>query len=167
MNLTPILDYGYLEREARFLALVAMHSGHFVSAQYCRFAGLARGAQLNNFIAKALGRGHLREYEYGPGRRRYHLFARPFYKRLGIPCSNRRRDISITGINTRIWGLDFVIDNPQLEFFADDRSKLDFFRGLGMPKEILPAREFVSLKHSSSTPNYFPDRFPRIGVSVS
>jgi hypothetical protein len=58
---------GYTEIEARFLYIVATHTGYFVPRQYRDFSGVKWGYRTNNFAGKLEGQGHAywREYEGG------------------------------------------------------------------------------------------------------
>ena len=159
---TPILEYGYTLREAQFLTLVALHSGHFLRMQFCRFAGVEPGAVLANFVARATGKGHVRDHSFPPGPgKRLHLFYRPIYSRLGLPNSNHRRsDTPSTTIINRIAALDFIIDHPELTFLPTDREKLAYFGSRGIAEDQLPAKTYVSPVGRGESRAYFPDKFP-------
>ena len=43
-----IADYGFTERQARFLVLVMRHSGLCIKRQYGAFAGIARGGSCHD-----------------------------------------------------------------------------------------------------------------------
>ena len=52
-------DYGFTERQARFLALVMRHAGLCVKRQYAAFAGIANGGEkCNAFFEKLVRRGY-------------------------------------------------------------------------------------------------------------
>ena len=52
-----IADYGFTERQARFLVLVMRHSGLCIKRQYGTFAGIARGGQkCNAFFDRLVSR---------------------------------------------------------------------------------------------------------------
>jgi len=48
---------GYTEDEARFLYLVATHSGYFSTRQYLEFTGAKSGEKSMAFTQKVLGKG--------------------------------------------------------------------------------------------------------------
>jgi hypothetical protein len=53
-----VTDYGFTERQARFLVLVTRHSGLCVKRQYAAFAGIANGGEkCNAFFEKLVRRG--------------------------------------------------------------------------------------------------------------
>jgi hypothetical protein len=54
-----IIDYGFTERQARFLVLVMRHSGLCIKRQYGTLAGVARGGEkCNAFFDKLVRRGY-------------------------------------------------------------------------------------------------------------
>ena len=52
--------HGYTPTEARFLYLVATHSGYFTQRQFFDFAGVNRGGMGTRLTVKALAHGHIR-----------------------------------------------------------------------------------------------------------
>ena len=66
-----IKELGYTESEARFLYIVAVHSGYFTLRQFLAFTQARRGKRSSVFAQKLLKRGHaaLRDY-MGTGRSR-------------------------------------------------------------------------------------------------
>ena len=159
---TPILEYGYTQREAEFLALVALFSGHFFRGQFLRFAAVDYGAVVDNFAARVLGKGHVREYPFPPGStKRLHLCYRPIYSRLGLDNSKfRRTDTPAATVIARLAALDFVIDNPGLTYLPTDRDKLAYFGERGIDGDSLPAKTYVSPVGRGETRALFPDKFP-------
>ena len=54
-----VADYGFTERQARFLVLVMRHAGLCVKRQYAAFAGIANGGEkCNAFFDKLVSRGY-------------------------------------------------------------------------------------------------------------
>jgi len=51
-----VIDYGFTEREARFLILVMRHSGLCIKRQYAAFAGIANGGDRCNALFTKLVR---------------------------------------------------------------------------------------------------------------
>jgi len=43
-----VADYGFTERQARFLVLVMRHAGLCIKRQYATFAGIANGGEKSN-----------------------------------------------------------------------------------------------------------------------
>ena len=77
-----LMELGYTEPEARFLYVVATHSGYFILRQFLDFTGARRGKRSNLFARKVLNNGHgsVRDYlGYGSI---YHLFSRTLYGQI-------------------------------------------------------------------------------------
>src|ERR1700681_21355 len=51
-----VSDFGFTERQARFLVNVLVHSGVFLERQYCAFAGIVHGQKTHDFLAKLVSR---------------------------------------------------------------------------------------------------------------
>ena len=58
--LDALRRYGYTEREATFLYLVATHSGYFTQQHFLDFTQTRKGDSVSRFVAKALGHRHVR-----------------------------------------------------------------------------------------------------------
>jgi hypothetical protein len=145
---------GYLEREASFLYLVAVHSGYFLRRQYIRFVQCERGAMPTRFLEKASRFHHLRVIECGQARRIYHLASKPVYEAVGRPDSQNRRIKGDNYIKSRLMVLDFVLAHLSANILEDEAGKVDFFTTqCGVRSELLPRNYAGRLM-------YFPDGFP-------
>jgi hypothetical protein len=145
---------GYLDREATFLYLVAIHSGYFLRRQYCQFARCDRGAMPTRLIEKAARLHHLRVIECGQGRHIYHLVSQPVYRAVGRPDSQNRRIKGDAYIKSRLMVLDFVLAHLSTNVLDDEWAKVEFFtKQCGVHSELLPRSYAGRLMH-------FPDRFP-------
>jgi hypothetical protein len=145
---------GYLEREASFLYLVAIHSGYFLRRQYSQFVQCDRGAMPTRFLEKASRFHHLRVIECGQGRHIYHLASKPVYEALGRPDSQNRRIKGDSYIKARLMVLDYVLAHLSANVLEDEAGKVDFFTTqCGVRSELLPRSYAGRLM-------YFPDGFP-------
>ncbi len=145
---------GYLEREATFLYLVAIHSGYFLRRQYGQFIKRDSGALATRFLEKAARLNHLRIIECGQGRHVYHLMSRPVYEALGRTDSQNRRIKGDLSIKSRLMVLDFVLAHLSANVLEDEAGKVDFFTTqCGVRSELLPRSYAGRLM-------YFPDGFP-------
>ena len=52
-RIQTVTEFGFTERQARFLVLVMRHAGVCVPRQYARFAGVAYGAEVQRFLRQA------------------------------------------------------------------------------------------------------------------
>jgi hypothetical protein len=145
---------GYLEREASFLYLVAIHSGYFLRRQYSQFVQCDRGAMPTRFLEKASRSRHLRVIECGQGRHIYHLASKPVYEAVGRPDSQNRRIKGDAYIKLRLMVLDFVLAHLSANILEDEAGKVDFFTTqCGVRSELLPRSYAGRLM-------YFSDGFP-------
>src|SRR5260370_35919940 len=82
-SIENLLGFGYTEDEARFLYIVATHSGYFSTRQYLTFTEAKRGDKSMAFTQKVLGQGHATARLLLRNGRVLHLFARLWYSPLG------------------------------------------------------------------------------------
>lgn len=157
MDYDPIASLesvGYLEREASFLYLVAVHSGYFLSRQFCRFVNQVSGALSTRFLEKASRLHHIRVIECGRGRHIYHLTSKPVYEALGRRDSQNRRIKGDAHIKSRLMVLDFILANLGSSLLEDEAGKVDFFTTqCKVPVDLLPRSYAGRLM-------YFSDGFP-------
>ncbi len=145
---------GYLEREASFLYLVAVHSGYFLRRQYHRFAGRDGGTLVAQLLKKATHRQHIHVIECVHGWHIYHLTSKPVYEALGRRDSQNRRIKGDAHIKSRLMVLDFILANLGANLLEDSASKVDFFTTqCGISNELLPHSYAGRLM-------YFSDGFP-------
>jgi hypothetical protein len=156
-----LMELGYTEPEARFLYVVATHSGYFILRQFLNFTCARRGKRSNLFARKVLNNGHgsVRDYlGYGSI---YHLFSRTLYGQIEKGNLRNRRKHSFEYIRTRLVLLDFILANPDAEYLETEQDKVTFFcEKLGVAKEFLPGRLYEGGPGSLPTLRYFVDTFP-------
>jgi len=156
-------SYRYTEREARFLYLVATHSGHFLGRQFLQFSGATRGGVLQDFIDRATEHRHIRDALYAEsGAKRYHLYSKPLYAALGKVNSSHRRAHEIAKIVVKLLTLEFVLHHLDAHYLEEEPDKVRYFHDeLGIDKAYLPLR--VYKPGNTTTPpttRYFVDKFP-------
>ena len=101
-SIENLLGFGYTEDEARFLYLVATHSGYFCTRQYLAFTGAKSGDKSVAFTQKVLGKGHATARLLLRNGRVYHLFSRLVYRAIAREnLRNRREHSVISGTNFR------------------------------------------------------------------
>ena len=163
MNYDPISSLesiGYVEREASFLYLVAVHSGYFLRRQYHRFAQREGGRLVERLLKKALRHQHIQVIECSQGRHIYHLAAKPVYDAFGCSNSQNRRIKGDASIKSRLMVLDFVLAHLGADLLSNEVGKVDFFTTqCGVRSESLP-RSYVGRLM------YFPDGFPILVSNV-
>jgi hypothetical protein len=160
-HIAAIQTLGYTPDEARFLYLVAVHSGYFVPRQFLTFSGAKWGKRSNNFTGKLESRGHVTWREYDRTGGVYHLFSKTLYRYIGKENLRNRRRHSVEFIRTRLVLLDFVLVNLGLDYLETEPEKVAFFCDtLGVPKKVLPAKTYEGGPRSEPTLRYFVDKFP-------
>jgi hypothetical protein len=139
-----LIDEGYTEREARFLNLVAEHSGFFTVAQYRRFLNLKAGKTSQRLIDR------VQEYGHATVAGRINQKSEVLRLTKGL-CDTldtqypRPKEASV-----RLQALDYVIDNPDLDYLAREKDKVTHFIGLGISKD----------KYSRINEHFFDERMP-------
>jgi hypothetical protein len=160
-DIAAIQTLGYTLDEARFLYLVAVHSGYFVPRQFLTFSGAKWGKRSNNFVAKLESRGHVTWREYDRTGGVYHLFSKTLYRYIGKENLRNRRRHSVEFIRTRLLLLDFVLANLGFNYLETESEKVAFFcDALGIPRKVLPAKSYEGGPRSEPTVRYFVDKFP-------
>ena len=158
--LAAIESFGYSWTEARFLYLVATHSGYFTRSQFLRYTGLKKGCLVHRLTNRAMKLKHAAAKEYGRTLI-YHLFSRQIYGAIEKDNLRNRRALSKDLVRTRLLILDFVLSHPEHQYLETEADKVRHFHSeLGLPLSILPSRSYRSLDSNSQTVRYFVDRFP-------
>ena len=160
-DLAAIAGLGYTSDEARFLYIVATHSGYFQPRQYIASRGLAWGGGVQRLTNKLESRGHATWREYQGMGGVYHLLSKTIYRRIEKTDLRNRRRHSTEYIHTRLVLLDFILENPQHDYFETETDKLVYFcEERGIPKEALPAKVYPSLSGAPPARRYFVDKYP-------
>jgi hypothetical protein len=166
MNIAPshlasLKALGYTEIEARFLYIVATHSGYFVARQFLAFTGAHGGQRTHGFWSKLHAKKHARTDCFPKSGTFYHLFARRLYRQIDRENICNRRDHEIDFIQRRIGMLDFVLAHLDHKFLETEQEKVAFFcNKLEVPKQILPSRSYHGQRSSQPTVRHFVDKFP-------
>jgi hypothetical protein len=159
---------GYTADEARFLYLVATHSGYFAARQYLKFTGAKSGERSMAFTQKLLGRGHATARMLLRNGRVYHLFSRLVYRAIGREHLRNRREHSVEHMRTKLAILDFVLEHTDYRYLETEDEKVAYFcKELGIPKGNLPLKRYVGAIREQSTDRYFVDKFPMFFSSES
>jgi hypothetical protein len=156
-----LMDFGYTEPEAKFLYVVATHSGYFILRQYLDFAGARRGKRSSRFAQKILNNGHAAVRDYMGYGAIYHLFSRSLYGQIEKDNLRNRRAHSFDFIRTRLVLLDFILSNQEVQYLETEPDKVKFFcEDLDIPKVSLPAKIYEGAPGTRPTVRYFVDKFP-------
>src|SRR5712691_8987390 len=171
MNIAPThLDalkaLGYTEAEARFLYIVATHSGYFVARQFLAFADAHWGKRTTLFWNKLQTKRHARTECFPKSGTVYHLFSRRLYRQIDRENIRNRREHEIEHIQRRIAMLDFVLLNQGYQYLETEPEKIRFFcNQLKVPNQFLPSKIYHGQRTSQPTVRYFVDKFPMFVAS--
>jgi hypothetical protein len=116
MNIEPghlraLQALGYTEAEARFLCIVATHSGYFAARQFLAFTAAHWGYRTSTFWNKLHTKKHARTECFPKSGIGYHLFSRRLYRQIDRENIRNRREHEIEFVQRRIGMLDFVLLN--------------------------------------------------------
>jgi len=167
-SIENLLGLGYTEDEARFLYLVATHSGYFSTRQYLQFTGAKSGDKSMSFTQKLLCTGHATARLLFRNGRVYHLFSRLVYRAIDREELRNRREHSVEYIRTKLTILDFVLAHLDYHYLETEAEKVGYFCSKhGIGKAFLPAKRYAGAIRHKTTDHYFADRFPLFFVPES
>lgn len=160
-RLSNLTQLGYTPEEARFLYIVATHSGYFTHRQFLAFSGTKPGKHSQKFLEKLLTAEHATYHTYPSAGRVYHIFSRKVYKAIGRDDLRTRRKHQLEYIKTRIVVLDFVLSNLDCEYLETEAEKVPFFESrFNVSRDVLPSKAYTSKLCRDSSVRFFVDRFP-------
>jgi hypothetical protein len=160
-HLNALQALGYTETEARFLYIVATHSGYFTARQFLTFTGVHGGKRTTNFWSKIERCRHARTERFPLSGVFHHLFSHRLYRQIERGNLRNRRAHEIDFIKRRIAVLDFVIANQGYEYLETEPEKVAHFSDkLGINERYFPARLYLSRKTPNASVRYFVDKFP-------
>ncbi len=126
-QLARLLDFGYTEVEARFLYLVATHSGYFTVRQFLDFARAKSGKRNARLVEKLFSLGHASAQRYTRRSLVYHLCSRQLYSAIGKADLRNRREHELAHIKTRLLALDFILAHPKEDYFETAEATRRYF----------------------------------------
>jgi hypothetical protein len=160
-SIENLRSLGYTQDEARFLYLVAMHSGYFSARQYLTFTGAKSGEKSMAFTQKVLGKGHAAARMLLRNGRVYHLYSRLVYRAIGREHLRNRREHSVEHMRTKLAILDFVLGHLDYRYLETEDDKVAYFcRDLGIARFVLPAKHYAGAIPERTTARHFVDKFP-------
>lgn len=166
-RIQAVADYGFTERQARFLVLVMRHSGLCVKRQYAAFVGIKPGGEkCNAFFHKLVGRGYAVATDCIHNRARlYHIHHKPLYHAIGEPESRYRRAVPARRAAERLMRLDMALMSPCLGWLTTRSEKVGYLKARTAPE---PSESPVDAtnRDGPNLANLFPGTFP-IGIDPS
>jgi hypothetical protein len=119
-----VVEFGFTERQARFLVTVMLHSGVSLLRQYTSFAGIVHGQKTRKFFAKLVKHGYATAYPCRHNRGRvYQVQHRPLYRAIGEADSRLRRPMSAARVVERLTLLDALLSNPEVVWLATNEER--------------------------------------------
>jgi hypothetical protein len=119
-----IVEFGFTERQARFLVTVMLHSGVCLLRQYTAFAGIGHGHKTRKFFAKLVRCRYAMAYPCRHNRGRvYHLHHKPLYRAIGQTDSSHRRPLSAARVVEGLVLLDALLASPSVVWLATSEEK--------------------------------------------
>ncbi len=154
-KLAKLRAFGYTEVEARFLYLVATHSGYFTLRQFLDFAHAKSGKRNARLVEKLFSLGHASARRYTRRSLVFQVRSRRIHAAIGKNHLRNRREHELPLIKTRVLALDFILAHPQEHYFETAEEKRRYFIERFKLEESLfsPAGP----KHDCIS---FSDRFP-------
>jgi len=160
-SIENLRSIGYTQAEARFLYIVATHSGYFSARQYLTFTGAKSGEKSMAFTQKLLGKGHAAARMLLRNGRVYHLFSHLVYRAIGREHLRNRREHSVEHMRTKLAILDFVLGHLDYRYLETEDEKVVYFcRDLGIARFVLPVKHYAGAIRERTTARYFVDKFP-------
>lgn len=123
-----VVDFGFTDRQARFLVLVLRHAGVCIPRQYSSFSGIANGGRrCNAFFDRLVRRGYANDNGCVHNRARlYHLRHKPLYHVIGDtvrPAPSTSAPFSASAITrSRKSVYDLKAVNPHRKAEVDQRT---------------------------------------------
>lgn len=152
---------GYTETEARFLYVVATHSGYFVARQFLAVTCGHWGKRATAFWHKLHTKKHARTEYFPMHGKVYRVFSRKLYAQIGRENLRNRREHEFEYIQRRIGILDFVLSHPRYRYLETESEKVSYFcNQLKVLTHFLPAKIYCGQKTSQPTVRYFVDKLP-------
>lgn len=162
-RVTAIARFGFTERQARFLAVVMLHSGVCVPRQYATFCGVVHGQKTRKFFAKLVRLGYASMYDCRHNRARiYHVISAALYRAIDDAQSRHRRPLTLSHAMHRLMLLDGLVESPDMVWLTTVDDKTTHLLTLtSINREDLP--HVTAGEGDRRTVKYFPDRLP-IGI---
>jgi hypothetical protein len=161
-----VAEFGFTERQARFVLHVLLYSGVFIERQYRTFMGLTHGQKTKDFLSDLLGRGFATAIT--PGKlhrgRLFHVQFKPLYEAIGEGNNRHRRPASMGRFVERLMLLDAVLGDTTHTWLGTERDKVAYFDDAFESDTRLFYPKLTFGEGRQQTVRYFPDKLP-IGIA--
>ena len=151
---------GWTGPEAEWIALVCLHSGIFTRGQFCDYFSTSR-KQVERFVKSLVQRRAAVENKhisFSGGTRPCRISSNAIYRALGVENIRHRRKASTPVVMRRLLSLDFVLENPGMNWLPAEPEKVEFFEKLGLPRRLIPHRIYYGV--TANQKRYFALKLP-------
>ena len=148
---------GWRGRDAEWLALVCLHSGMFLRAQYLAFLGRSHPELARRFVRRC-GAAAVEETWNGSRLRLCRIGSRRLYRTLGAEHVRHRREASPEVALRRLLSLDYVLDHLGAPWLPTETEKVEALTAAGVPAHVLPGRLYVGA--DSTERRHFVHKLP-------
>jgi hypothetical protein len=130
-----VVEFGFTERQARFLVTVMRHAGVCVPRQYATSAGVANGGEKTNaFFDKLVNHQYAVACNCRHNRARlFHVHHKPLYRAIGEAESRFRRAVPARRAVEPLMLLDAVLASPDSTWLTSEKEKVAYVAGLTAP----------------------------------
>ena len=163
-----IVEFGFLERQARFLEVVLRQAGVCVPRQYASFAGIANGGdKCNAFFDKLIRRGYAVRCDCIHNRARlYRVHYKPLYRAIGEVESRYRRPVPAGRAVERLMLLDAVLASSNLKWLTTEAERVVCLASPNATANAAQAFDARATTHSSRRVGTSSNAFP-IGLDAT
>ena len=127
-RIKAVADFGFTERQARFIVTVMLNGGVCVPRQYAEFVGTAYGQNVNAFFDKLVDQGFAAGCSCVHNRARvFQMRYQPLYRAVGEPNSANRKPIAAAGVVERVMLLDAIVAHRDLVWLSTASDKIACF----------------------------------------
>jgi hypothetical protein len=161
-RIQAIQAFGCSARQARFLALVALHGGYCVRRQYLTSTGTRNGKNAQRFLDQLVVRQVAARCRYRADRGYvYRLQHRALYRALGLDQNRNRRPAAPALIARKLMLLDVVLSEPNADWIATESEKVALFTTrFGVAANDLPRATLIAEGADPHTTRRFQDKLP-------
>jgi hypothetical protein len=153
-HLANLRAFGYTESEARFLYIAATYSGYFTVRQFLEFAKAKSGKRSACLVEKLFALGHASAQRYTRKSLLYHVHSRQLYAAIDKDYLRHRREHELDHIKTQLLALDFILSQPESDYFETAQKKRQYLT------ETLSLDSALFTSDVSRKPITFSDGFP-------
>ena len=158
-----LASLGWTGREAEWIALVCLHSGVFIRAQFCHYFDAPRitAARFVKALIEQRAAVETDVIAFNGGGKTCRISGKGIYRALGVENIRHRRKANRSVVMRRLLSLDFVLEHPGLNWLPTEGEKVGFIEGLGVHSHLIPRRIYYGAVRAQK--RYFALKLPVAG----